>query len=70
MDKRLSWTRIAIAIAIDWRLLLAIVTVVVVLLLKWHNLPGGMQPSGSLSLANRQPAATHEPALNSATCNL
>jgi len=34
MDKRLSWTRIAIAIAIDWRLLLAIVAVVLVLLLK------------------------------------
>jgi len=34
MDKRLSWTRIAVAIAIDWRLLLAIVAVVLVLLLK------------------------------------
>jgi hypothetical protein len=34
MDKRLSWTRIAIAIAIDWRLLAAIVVLVLALLLK------------------------------------
>jgi hypothetical protein len=34
MDKRLSWTRIAIASAIDWRLLLVIVVLVLVLLLR------------------------------------
>lgn len=34
MDRRLSWTRIAIAVAIDWRLLLAIVAVVLVLLFR------------------------------------
>ena len=34
MDKRLSWTRIAIAIAIDWRLLVVVVVLVLVLLLK------------------------------------
>jgi hypothetical protein len=34
MDKRLSWTRIAIAIAIDWRLLVMIVVLVLALLFR------------------------------------
>jgi hypothetical protein len=34
VDKRSSWARIAITIAIDWRLLLVIVALVLVLLLK------------------------------------
>ena len=33
MDKRPSWTRIAITIAIDWRLIVAIVIPVVFVLL-------------------------------------
>jgi hypothetical protein len=34
MDRKLSWTRIAIAIAIDWRLLVVIVVLVLALLLR------------------------------------
>jgi hypothetical protein len=34
MDGKLSWTRIAIAIAIDWRFVLALVVLLLVLLLK------------------------------------
>ena len=34
MDKRLSWTRIPIAIAIDWRLLVVIVVLVLALLIR------------------------------------
>jgi hypothetical protein len=34
MDKRLSWTRIAIAIAVDWRLLVVIAVVALALLLR------------------------------------
>jgi hypothetical protein len=33
MDKRPSWTRIAITVAIDWRLVMAIVILVVLVLL-------------------------------------
>jgi hypothetical protein len=34
MDKRLSWTRITIAMALDWRLLLVIVVLVLALLMR------------------------------------
>lgn len=33
MDKRPSWTRIAITVAIDWRFVMAIVILVVLVLL-------------------------------------
>jgi hypothetical protein len=34
MDKKMSWTRIAISVAIDWRLLVVIVVLVLALLLR------------------------------------
>jgi hypothetical protein len=34
MDKKLSWTRIAISVAIDWRLLVVIVVLVLALLFR------------------------------------
>jgi hypothetical protein len=41
MDKRPSWTRIAITVAIDWRFVIAIVILLVlVLLMKQHKPPG------------------------------
>lgn len=50
MDEKSSWLQVLITLAIDWRLVMAIVILVVfVLLLKEHNLPGGRSPSGSSS---------------------
>lgn len=34
MDERSSWTRIAITVVLDWRFVLAVVTLVLVLLLR------------------------------------
>jgi len=47
--------RVLIAVAIDWRFVLALVFLVLLLLVKQHNLPGGMQPSGSIVILTNRP---------------
>lgn len=48
MDERSSWMRVLITIAVDWRFVVALVVLALLLLLRWrHNLPGGSQPPGS-----------------------
>ena len=55
MDEKSSWMRVLIAVAIDWRFVLALVFLVLLLLVKQHNLPGGMQPSGSIVILTNRP---------------
>jgi hypothetical protein len=47
--------RVLIAVAIDWRFVLALVFLVLLLLVKQHNLPGGMHPSGSMLILPNRP---------------